>query len=94
MSALTIALADIEAQVDASGRTILRWRLELRWDAQMRAVACRSTTSGLICDVQPLDVAECDWPDGTADTIAARIREELVRAKVAAILRKPERRPA
>ena len=94
MSALTIALRDIETETDASGRTILRWRLELRFGDQLRAVIARSTTAGLITDVQPLGNAAVDWPAGTLDQIGARVGEELVRARLAGIMRPTRRRPA
>ena len=89
-----IVLRDVEAETDAVGRTLIKWRLELRQGDHLRAVVARSTTSGLVCDVQPLGNAAVDWPAGTLDTIAARIGEELARAKLARILRTPAKRRA
>lgn len=94
MSALTITLRDITTERDPYGRTILRWRLDVRYGNQLRAVVARSTKTGLVTDIQPLGDAKADWPSCALEQVAARIQEELVRAKLAAALSTPAERRA
>jgi hypothetical protein len=94
---MTLTLRDVD--IDRSDPRVLRWTLELCYPHRdPLVVVVRTLRNGLVLPgIQQLGPAqvESDMPADAVGVIAARLKEELVRAKlVAALGRSSERRAA